>query len=226
MNRIQIKAFLLTVIVLGGGAYLLLGKPDFKIKERFVSIIDYFESEDDPKASGKKNSKRSKSSGKVGIKVDAYKGIAIYDNGAVRNVSGRNTTADGYNLGLKYQCVEFVKRFYYYHYDHKMPDSYGHARDFYNRSVPDGGYNKQRALTQYSQGSSTKPKANDLIIFGPTPYNEFGHVAIISKVSGSQVEIAQQNPGKGNSSRASYSLSFNNGRWSVGNQYVMGWLRK
>lgn len=225
MNKIQIKALLITAVILAGGAYLLLGKPDFSIKEKWASIVSYFDSDEDPKKSSKKKNK-SKSSDRVGVKVDTYNGIDIYDNGSVRNVSGRNTTSDGYNLGLKYQCVEFVKRFYYYYYDHKMPDSYGHARDFYNGSVPDGGYNKQRALTQYSQGSSTKPKANDLIIFGPTPYNEYGHVAIITKVSSSQIEIAQQNPGKGNSSRASYSLSNSGGRWSVGNQYVLGWLRK
>ncbi|MFA0963395.1 hypothetical protein AB9P05_16445 [Roseivirga sp. BDSF3-8] len=50
-------------------------------------------------------------------------------------VSGRNLTPDGYNLGLKYQCGEFMKRYYYLHLNHKMPDSYGHARDFFNPSL-------------------------------------------------------------------------------------------
>jgi len=45
-------------------------------------------------------------------------------------------------------------------------------------------------------------------------------------VSSTEIEIAQQNPGRGNSSRANYPLSNNNGRWNVGNQYVLGWLRK
>jgi len=225
MNKIQFKAMLMTIAILGGAAYFIFGKPDFDISGKWDSLMAYLES-DDKASKAKKKTKKYKSTGKVGIKVDTYNGVDIYDNGSVRNVSGRNLTPDGYNLGLKYQCVEFVKRFYYYYYDHKMPDSYGHARDFFNRSVSDGGYNTQRGLTQYSQGSSTKPKANDLIVFGPTPYNEFGHVAIISKVSNSQIEIAQQNPGRGNSSRATYALSNNGGRWSVENQYVMGWLRK
>ena len=225
MNRIQFKALLMTILILGGAAYFVLGKPDFDLSGKWDKIIALFESDEKLKET-KTDSKKFKSSGKVGVKVDAYNGVAIYDNGSVRNVSGRNVTADGYNLGLKYQCVEFVKRFYYEYYDHKMPDSYGHARDFFNHSVPDGGYNKQRALTQYAQGSSTKPKSNDLIIFGPTPYNEFGHVAIVSKVKSNQIEIAQQNPGRGNSSRALYSLSNSGGKWSIGNQYVLGWLRK
>ena len=227
MNKIQFKAFFLTALVLGGGAYMLLGKPEFNFKEKWVSIVSYFESEEEStKPSQKKKGKSKKSSGKKGVKVDAYKGVEIYYNGSVGNVSGRNTTSDGYNLGLKYQCVEFVKRFYYEYYNHKMPDSYGHAREFYNGSVSDGGYNKQRDLTQFSQGSNTKPKANDLIVFGPTPFNKFGHVAIVSKISEGKLEIAQQNPGVGNSSRATYSLYDNGNGWIVGNQYVKGWLRK
>lgn len=225
MNRIQFKALLLTLLLLGSGAYFLLGKPDIDLAGKWDSLMSLFVSEE-KSTSDKAQSKTLKSSGKVGVKVDSYNGVTIYDNGSVRNVSGRNVTADGYNLGLKYQCVEFVKRFYYEYYDHKMPDSYGHARDFFNHSITDGEYNKQRALTQYSQGSRHKPKVNDLIVFGPTPYNKFGHVAIISRVKQNEIQIAQQNPGRGNSSRAVYSLSNSGGRWSVGNQYVLGWLRK
>lgn len=228
MNKIQIKAFLLTVIVLGGGAYLMLGKPDFDFSSKWDAVLAYFESKEDEEKVTKKTtkSKTKKSSGKAGVKVDTYNGVDIFYNGSVGNVSGRNTTSDGYNLGLKYQCVEFVKRFYYNYYGHKMPDSYGHAKDFYDGSVSDGGYNKSRALTQFSQGSNTKPKVNDLIIFGPTPFNKFGHVAIVSKISTGKLEIAQQNPGVGNPSRAVYSLYDNGAGWIVGNQYVMGWLRK
>ncbi|MDW5290896.1 hypothetical protein [Formosa sp. PL04] len=60
------------------------------------------------------------------------------------HVSGRNTTPDGYNLGLKYQCVEFVKGYYYEHYNHKMPDSYGHAKSFFNSGIKDGKRRNQR----------------------------------------------------------------------------------
>lgn len=37
----------------------------------------------------------------VGQKVDSLNGVFVYYNSGVANVSGRNTTADGYNLGLK-----------------------------------------------------------------------------------------------------------------------------
>lgn len=218
----------MTIVVLGGIGYLLLGKPDFDLAAKWESVVEYFksDSEDKGSTSTSKKTKKKSSSGKAGIKIDNYNGVDVFYNGSVGNVSGRNTTSDGYNLGLKYQCVEFVKRFYYNYFNHKMPDSYGHAKDFFNSSVSDGGYNKQRDLTQYRQGSNTKPKANDLIIFGPTPFNKFGHVAIVSKIMNGKLEIVQQNPGVGNPSRAIYSLYDNGAGWIVGNQYVKGWLRK
>ena len=58
----------------------------------------------------------------VGTIIDSYNGVNIYYNGNnFKNVLGRNVSEDGYNLGLKYQCVEFVKRYYYKRYGHKMP---------------------------------------------------------------------------------------------------------
>lgn len=226
MNSIKFKAMFFTALVFGGGLYFLLGKPNidfFGVWDRVQSI--WASTEDKPIASSK-TSKKLRASGKEGTAIDTYRGVKIYDNGTVRNVSGRNVTADGYNLGLKYQCVEFVKRFYYEYFNHKMPDSYGHAKDFFDNSISDGGYNAKRALRQYRNGSSSRPAANDLIVFGPTPFNKFGHVAIISRVADESIEIAQQNPGKGNPSRATYSLTQVNGGWQVGNKYVLGWLRK
>src|SRR5690606_35208838 len=85
-----------------------------------------------------------------GDRVDSLHGVYVYYNGSVGNVKGRNLAPDGYNLGLKYQCVEFVKRYYYEHLEHKMPDSYGHAKDFFDNAVGDGKLNKRRALIQYN----------------------------------------------------------------------------
>lgn len=82
----------------------------------------------------------------IGQRIDSLNGVFVYYNGGVDHVSERNTTTDGYNIGLKYQCVEFVKRYYYEHLNHKMPDSYGHAKDFFDNTVTDGQLNKKRNL--------------------------------------------------------------------------------
>jgi len=163
---------------------------------------------------------------KIGQKLDSFNGVSVYYNGSVGNVAGRNVAKDGYNLGLKYQCVEFVKRYYYEYLKHKMPDSYGHAKDFFNTSLPDGAKNTRRGLTQFRNPSRSKPKVDDLLIFDGTPFNRFGHVAIVSKVGGHEVEIIQQNTGPGGKSRETYKLSEEDGSWKIHNRLILGWLRK
>ncbi len=162
----------------------------------------------------------------VGQKIDSLNNVVVYYNGGVDNVVQRNTE-DGYNLGLEYQCVEFVKRYYYEHYNHKMPDSYGHAISFYNNSIPDGEKNTQRDLIQYSNPSAISPREGDLLVMKGTVFNRYGHVAIISKVENTQIEIIQQNPGPYSPSRASFELlKTAENTWKINNDRVLGWLRK
>lgn len=163
---------------------------------------------------------------KIGQEVDRLNGVIVYYNGKVGNVEGRNTAPDGYNLGLKYQCVEFVKRYYYEHLNHKMPDSYGHAKDLFNKSLSDGQKNKARNLTQYSNMSKSKPKVDDIIVFDATAFNQYGHTAIISRVNDNEIEIIQQNPGLYGNSRTNYVFVQQDGKWKIENDKVLGWLRK
>ena len=44
----------------------------------------------------------------VGQKLDSLNGVYVFYNGGVAHTGERNLGADGYNIGLKYQCVEFV----------------------------------------------------------------------------------------------------------------------
>ena len=157
-----------------------------------------------------------------GYKIDTLNGVHIYYNGNPSSPSERNETPDGYNLGLKYQCVEFVKRYYYQKLNHRMPNTWGHARDFYDPSIPDGQLNPSRDLTQFQNGSSSKPKPDDLIIFAPSKTNSYGHVAIISQVSDQHIEIAQQNS---RTTRANLELQKINQNWKITNPRVLGWLR-
>lgn len=162
----------------------------------------------------------------VGEPIDSLNGVIVYYNRGMNNVNGRNTK-DGYNLGLKYQCVEFVKRYYYEHYNHKMPETYGHAKSFFDKTVKDSKLNKQRNLTQFTKPSNSKPKIGDLVILDGTLGNKYGHVVIISNVKDDEIEIIQQNAGSCNSSRANYGLSqTENNKWEIENKRVLGWLRK
>jgi len=218
----QIKALLVTVFLFGGVIWFALGKPSIGLPE-FPTLFD--KKEKTTVKSSKRQSSKSSSKYNKGQVIDNYKGVDVFFNGSVGNVSGRNTTKDGYNLGLKYQCVELAKRFYYEAYGHKMPDSYGHAKDFFSSAVPDGGYNKARNMTQFYNGSLTPPRADDLGIIGPSPYNKYGHLFIVTKVTASEVSFIQQNPGQGNPSRGVYRLTHQNGRYTIDCEGLLGWLR-
>ncbi|WP_179315748.1 CHAP domain-containing protein [Winogradskyella undariae] len=163
---------------------------------------------------------------KVGKQIDQFNGVAVYYNGNVGHISGRELTADGYNLGLKHQCVEFVKRYYYEALNHKMPNSYGHAKDFFDNKVSDGKINKGRNLIQYSNPSLSKPRLNDLVVYSGTVLNKYGHVSIISQVTDKDIEIIQQNPGPFGDSRKRYHLIKENDKWKINNHQILGWLRK
>lgn len=217
MEKNQIKAFLFTVLLFGGIAYVFFGSPSLP---DFSGLKNLFKKEE---ATTKK--RRNVADSKAGQKIDKYKGVDIYYNGVAGNVFGRNVANDGYNLGLKYQCVEFAKRFYYEAYNHKMPDSYGHAKDFYDSGLASNSFNKKRGMIQFRNKSFEKPKVDDLCIIGPSPTNKFGHLFIITKVTSTSIEFVQQNPGPRNPSRGTYEMVNQDGTWNIKAPYLVGWLR-
>ena len=160
-----------------------------------------------------------------GEKIDELNGVAVYYNGGVNHTSGRNLSVDGYNLGIKYQCVEFIKRYYYQHFHHKMPDTFGHAKSFFNPAINDGELNTARGLIQFHNGSQQAPQPEDIIVFAPWAFNPYGHVAIISKVDAGQIEIIQQNPGPFGHSRETLALENKEGHWVIQHSRALGWLR-
>jgi hypothetical protein len=164
----------------------------------------------------------------VGDEIASLNGVAIYFNGGVNTVVERNVSIDGYNLGLRYQCVEFVKRYYYERFGHRMPDSYGHARDFFDAEIPDGAMNPRRGLVQFVNGESTgPPQPDDILVFGPSLLNPYGHVAIVAVAGPEKIEIAQQNPGPFTPSYETLGLQKDSrSAWSVTHPRVRGWLRR
>lgn len=160
----------------------------------------------------------------IGAKIDEYNGVSVYYNGHdFKKVSGRNVTEDGYNLGLRYQCVELVKRYYYERYNHKMPNAYGNAKDFFDKSLGDKAYNAKRGMMQYRNVREYKPRVDDLLIYDAYPGNAFGHVAIITQVKDDEIEIIQQNMGL--QSRVTIPLVNFYQYWTIADYSILGWLR-
>jgi len=164
----------------------------------------------------------------VATEVDSLNGVAVYFNGGVNHVLERNVSNDGYNIGLKYQCVEFIKRYYYEFLGHKMPDSYGHAKDFFDHKVKSGDENPQRALLQFKNGVGDIPQVNDIVVYKATILNPYGHVSIVSDVDSKEkkIEIIQQNPGPFSPSREIYEIEKLEGGWLIKNSNILGWLHK
>jgi surface antigen len=162
---------------------------------------------------------------KVGEIIDNYNGVEIYYNGGINHISGRNIM-DNYNIGLKYQCVEFVKRYYFEYFNHKMPNNYGNAVDFFDNKLFDGQTNNDRGLVQYINPSKVKPKINDILIYKGNIFNRYGHVAIISNIVDKEIEIIQQNPGPFGKSREKIEIEYKNDLWEIKKSRVIGWLRK
>ena len=160
---------------------------------------------------------------KIGDVIDRLNGIPVYYNGDLLHVGGRNVTPDGYNLGLKWQCVEFVKRYYYERYGHKMPNSYGHAKDFFDKSLADIGFNASRGLHQYKNVRTIPPQVDDIIVYDQYDGNPYGHIGIVAEVSKDHIIMVQQNVGK--KTRQKLKLVEYNGIYTVADFDVLGWLR-
>ncbi len=159
---------------------------------------------------------------KIGDSIDSHHGIVVYNNGGIYSKShGKHYKKDSsYYYGKKWQCVEFVKRYYFDYLNHKMPNGYGHAKDFFNKKLEQGKLNKERNLLQFYNGNSEAPKENDLLIFD----GEYGHVAIITNVTKNEIEIIQQNIYM--TPREHYKLKFESGIYTIGDRRKpLGWLR-
>lgn len=157
-----------------------------------------------------------------GEEVDRYSSVPVIENGEDIRVShGKHYAEGGYYYGQKWQCVEYVKRFYHDALEHQMPVVWGHARDFYDPAVKHGFLNKQRGLVQFQNGGSVAPKVNDLLVFRNS---SLGHVAIVSKVTSNEVEVVQQNV-RGHP-RQRHNLKVSEGSYTItGSNAPAGWMR-
>lgn len=151
-----------------------------------------------------------------------HNGVPIYSNGTqVFQSSGKHTADDGYYYGRKWQCVEFVKRYYHDAHDHHMPNVWGHAKDFYQNDLSHGSLNQGRGMLQFHNGKDTPPMVDDLIVWNDAPY---GHVAVIAEVHDTYIVVAQQNIYGSATQR--FPLSKSKGSFTItGTKPPAGWLR-
>jgi len=103
-----------------------------------------------------------------------FGGVTVYSN--ANPPSGSN--------GGDYQCVEYVRRYYDEVYDLDLRALYtGNANTWYANAAT-------MNLSSYANGSTTRPEVGDILT---STGGTFGHVAIVSSVTDTQVCVAQQN---------------------------------
>lgn len=159
---------------------------------------------------------------KIGDVVATYRTIPVYSNGDKYTLShGKNFSDKQYYFGQKWQCVEFVKRFYHDAFNHKMPSVWGNAVGYYDPTVLHGKMNPDRGMYQFKNGGTTSPQADDLLVFDMAPY---GHVSVITAVRENEIEVVQQNiAGK---PRQIHQLEKKDGLFTiVAKKNPIGWLR-
>lgn len=152
-----------------------------------------------------------------GDAMGTYGGVTAYYNpsGYVSNEYNLNNTV---NTGMKWQCVEYVNRYYHQIYGMNIRISGQNAVDYYGNA-------DQRGLDAYPNGGLVAPQPGDILCLSG---NTYGHVAIIREVNASNIRVIQQNSGSADYVNFSFPRTGNNiNGTQLGSAYtVQGWLRK
>lgn len=117
------------------------------------------------------------------VKIGDASGIYAYSNG--ENTGGGGTcgtnSVSGYTTGYKWQCVEYVNRYFYQKFNKKI--SGGNANTYYSKASSKG-------LNSAKNGGTDKPQVGNIIC---SAGGNYGHVAIVKEVGSDYIKAVQQN---------------------------------
>jgi hypothetical protein len=159
-----------------------------------------------------------------GTYLGEYDSVQSYSNGNAGYVSNESNYINGTYIGMKWQCVEFVRRYYFSRFGLDLASKFtGDARDWWTGATA-------MNLDRFSNGGSTPPDPGDIIVSQGDGKN-VGHVAIVRSRSANSVCTANQNLSNTaeqvnrcltlNTSGSSYTLD------GFGTAYpITGWLRR
>jgi surface antigen len=148
--------------------------------------------------------------------VGSFNGVDAYSNGSNLYDSGSYSCC-----GLKWQCVEYVNRYYVQALGHQNLKGTGHAKSYFGTAASKG-------LVAYTNTNAAPPAVNDMLA---SAGGAFGHIAIVREVGPDYVKVIHQNWSNTQSDNAkTLWMSFSNGKYTVSgfsaNYPVQGWLRK
>ena len=170
---------------------------------------------------------------KQGKITGSLDGVAGYYNGSNESTTWESHySKDGFYYGEKWQCVEFVRRYYYDALQHKIPTK-GDARKWFTPGLEDGAATFD-GLKQYNyagrgtragndDGFSVKPQKGDILVLQTGSY---GHVAVVADVSDTNLKIAQQNVVDDGFITDIPIVKLSNGSWRLSEKSPLALLRK
>jgi surface antigen len=157
-----------------------------------------------------------------GTVLGDFNGVRVYSNSSSDYASGERSIVNGKDVGLKWQCVEYVNRYYLKKFGINLRDKHSnHAKTFWGNA-------SKMQLDRFNNGGTTAPEIGDIAVSDSGTY---GHVAIVRSVSNNQMCVAQQNVYQtSNDVNACTTLSISNGQYTVGHfdnttLPITGWLR-
>ncbi|MBI1766863.1 MAG: CHAP domain-containing protein [Bacteroidetes bacterium] len=160
-----------------------------------------------------------------GSLIDIFNSVEVRSNGNSNYCLYNNCLYNslyGTTTGMKWQCVEFVNRYYLQVYGKNIRISGTDAKDYYKTAL-------NRGLVAYPNGGTVQPQVGDILVSeGDGSPNNFGHVAIIGAVAADRVYVTQQNWFQNkNDVNATIPRNGNNISPFFGNNSykIKGWLR-
>ncbi|CAF4018761.1 unnamed protein product [Adineta steineri] len=155
--------------------------------------------------------------------------VPAYSNGDDNYFSGEHCYFNGIFTGFKWQCVEFARRWLLIRKSCTFK-SINTAADGWRElssieRVTDG---KKFPLIAHSNGSSTLPKKDSLLIYSRCRDLPFGHIAVITEVGRDYIRIAEQNyrfSRWSNNYARQISMTIKDGGYYLTDRYnINGWM--
>lgn len=152
--------------------------------------------------------------GNYGCDIGYFKGVAAKSN------DGHIGTGCG-----RWQCVEYIKRFYLDAMGINLWEPIGIARNYWDEyeDTANYGYLQNSGLQKCANDFTRQLKPGDILVFNTYPY---GHVAIVTDVkeNSNQVSIIEQNYRADDYPERSLLLQTQNGKHRIDDDSILGWL--
>jgi hypothetical protein len=132
----------------------------------------------------------------LGTTVDGVKGFNCnYDNNPEETSEEyeRSSFSNGIYTGMKWQCVEFARRYWIQVYGVVLPPVSWAAHIFKMTTASRLGDYWIVPIRGLPDKGTQPPRKGDLLIYASTPNQRVGHVAVIVEVLPNSIRVAEQN---------------------------------